>query len=329
MTRLSLLDLSPIAQGSDARTALLNSQALARHADRLGYHRYWMAEHHNLSGVASAATAVALAFVGQGTSRIRLGAGGIMLPNHAPLMVAEQFGTLACLYPDRVDLGIGRAPGTDQVTARALRRNLAASEDQFPRDVLELAAYFEEAAPGQPVRAVPGAGLHVPLYILGSSTYGAELAAVLGLPFAFAAHFAPDDLDRAVALYRSRFRPSEVLAAPYLMVGMNAFVAETDAEAEHLFTSLIQAFINLRTGNPGPLPPPRDDLAHIYPQELFHRMRAMRSVAAVGDRTTVRAAFETMIARTGADELVLTAQIFDQQSRLESFSLAMEAAEGL
>ena len=263
MTRFSLLDLSPIAQGSDARTALLNSQALARHADRLGYHRYWMAEHHNLSGVASAATAVALAFVGQGTSRIRLGAGGIMLPNHAPLMVAEQFGTLACLFPDRVDLGIGRAPGTDQVTARALRRNLAASEDQFPRDVLELAAYFEEAAPGQPVRAVPGAGLHVPLYILGSSTYGAELAAVLGLPFAFAAHFAPDDLDRAVALYRSRFRPSEVLAAPYLMVGMNAFVAETDAEAEHLFTSLIQAFINLRTGNPGPLPPPRDDLAHI------------------------------------------------------------------
>src|SRR3954471_9068751 len=256
MVPFSVLDLSPITEGSDAGQALRNSLDLARHVEALGYRRYWMAEHHNMPGIASAATAVALAHVAAATRRITVGAGGIMLPNHAPLMVAEQFGTLAALHPGRVELGLGRAPGSDQVTAHALRRNLAGDVDDFPRDVMELMNYFRPAEPGQRVRAVPGEGLEVPIWILGSSTYGAQLAAALGLPFAFASHFAPAMMMEAMAIYRERFRPSEQLAAPYVMLGANVTAAETDAEARYLFSSVQQSTLNMRTGRPGRLPPP-------------------------------------------------------------------------
>src|SRR5690606_26203063 len=257
---LSVLDLSPIVQGSTAGQALTNSLDLARHAEALGYARYWMAEHHNMAGVASAATAVALAHVAAGTSTIRIGAGGIMLPNHAPLVIAEQFGTLAALHPGRIDLGLGRAPGTDQIAARALRRTLVGDVDRFPNDVVELMAYFKPAQPGQALRAVPGEGQDVPLWILGSSLYGGQLAAALGLPYAFASHFAPEQMEQAVALYRAQFQPSEQLAKPYVMLALNVVAAETDAEARRLFTSLQQAFVNLRLGRPGQLPPPVDEL---------------------------------------------------------------------
>src|SRR5258706_6947697 len=260
MIPLSVLDLSPIPEGSDATQSLKNTLDLARHAERLGYLRYWLAEHHNMRGIASPATAVVIAHVAAGTSTIRVGAGGIMLPNHAPLMVAEQFGTLAALHPGRIDLGLGRAPGTDQLTMRALRRNLDATADDFPQDVLELMAYFRPAAPGQPIQAVPGAGLDVPIWILGSSLYGAQLAAALGLPYAFASHFAPAELKGATEIYRARFQPSLQLDEPYVMLGINVIAAPTDQEAARLFTSLQQAFVNLRTGRPGRLPPPVDDL---------------------------------------------------------------------
>ena len=260
MTKLSVLDLSPIVRGGDARQALDNSRDLAGHAERLGYTRYWLAEHHNMRGVASAATAVAIAHVAAGTKTIRVGAGGIMLPNHAPLVIAEQFGTLAALHPGRIDLGVGRAPGTDQITARALRRTLNGDIDAFPQDVIELMNYFGTARPDQAVRAVPGEGLDVPVWILGSSLYGASLAAALGLPFAFASHFAPAELDHALSIYRERFRPSPHLERPYAMAGLTVVAAQTDAEARVLFSSLQQAFVNLRTGNPGPLPPPVEDM---------------------------------------------------------------------
>ncbi|HTN84901.1 MAG TPA: LLM class flavin-dependent oxidoreductase [Sorangium sp.] len=250
MIPFSVLDLSPIVQGGDAAQALHNTLDLARHAERLGYRRYWLAEHHNMGGVASAATSVVIAHVAGGTSTIRVGAGGIMLPNHAPLVIAEQFGTLASLFPGRIDLGLGRAPGSDPLTARALRRNLAGDVDGFPQDVLELMGYFRPAEPGQPVRAVPGAGLDVPIWILGSSLFGAQLAAALGLPYAFASHFAPGQLMQAIALYRREFRPSAQLAQPRLMLGFNVFAAETDEEARRLWSSLQQAFINLRRGRP-------------------------------------------------------------------------------
>src|SRR5580698_2623255 len=259
MVPLSVLDLSPIVEGSDAGQSLRNSLDLARHAERLGYRRFWMAEHHNMPGIASAATAVALAHVGAGTSTIRIGAGGIMLPNHAPLLIAEQFGTLAALHPGRVDLGLGRAPGSDQVTARAMRRTLQGSGDEFPQDVIELMGYFQPAEPDQRVQAVPGEGLDVPIWILGSSTYGAQLAAILGLPFAFASHFAPAMMPQAIAIYRERFRPSAQLAAPNVMLGVNIVAAETDAEAKFLFSSLQQSFLNIRSGRPGRLPPPIED----------------------------------------------------------------------
>ena len=258
MVPLSVLDLSPIAEGSDAGQALRNSLDLARHVEALGYRRFWMAEHHNLPGIASAATAVALAHIAAGTDRIRIGAGGIMLPNHAPLVIAEQFGTLAALHPGRVELGLGRAPGSDQITARAMRRNLTNS-DEFPQDVVELMAYFQPVQPGQHVQAVPGAGLNVPIWILGSSTYGAQLAAILGLPFAFASHFAPGMMMEAMSIYRDRFRPSPQLAAPNVMLGVNIVAAETDAEARFLFSSLQQSFLNIRSGRPGRLPPPVED----------------------------------------------------------------------
>ena len=329
MAPLSVLDLSPIVQGGDAAQSLRNSADLARHAERLGYRRYWLAEHHNLPGIASAATAVVIAHVAAATSTIRVGAGGIMLPNHAPLVIAEQFGTLAALHPGRIDLGLGRAPGSDQITARALRRNLAGDVDGFPQDVLELIGYFAPAAPGQAVRAVPGAGLEVPVWILGSSLYGAQLAAALGLPYAFASHFAPADLEQALALYRSRFQPSERLQAPYVMLGVNVFAAETDAEARRLYTSLQQAFVNLRSGRPGLLPPPMEDFeARVDPMAKAMLDRAL-ACSIVGDADTVRDGLKAFLARTGADELMITAQIFDHAARVRSYEIAAGAHAAL
>jgi len=326
MADLSVLDLVPITAGGDAAEALRNSLDLARHAERLGYTRYWLAEHHNMPGVASAATAVVIAHIAGGTNRIRVGSGGIMLSNHAPLVIAEQFGTLAALHPGRIDLGVGRAPGADQMTVRALRRTMDPDPDAFPRDVIELMAYFRPAQADQRVQAVPGAGLDVPVWILGSSTYGAQLAAALGLPYAFAAHFAPADLDAALAIYRSRFKPSEALAKPYVMVAMNIVAAETDAEAFHLFTSLQQAFFNLRIGRPAPLPPPLPwgvGPDHPAAAGLFAEVLA-RSI--VGGPETVRAGLHALIARTGADEIMATAGVFDHHKRLRSFEIAASAA---
>ncbi|MBU8537830.1 LLM class flavin-dependent oxidoreductase [Falsiroseomonas tokyonensis] len=326
MTTLSVLDLSPIPEGSDAGQALRNSADLARHAEQLGYNRFWMAEHHNMPGIASAATAVALAHVATGTSRIRIGAGGIMLPNHAPLMVAEQFGTLAALHPGRIDLGLGRAPGTDQLAAQAMRRSLV-QEDDFPRDVMELLAYFEPEQPGQQLRAVPGAGLAVEAWILGSSTYGAQLAAMLGLPYAFASHFAPAQMRAAMEIYRARFRPSARLAAPHVMLGVNVVAAPTDAEARFLFSSLQQAFVNLRTGRAGKLPAPVEGFA----ERLDPRAQAMLdnalSCSIVGGPDTVRQGLQSLLAETGADELMVTAQVHDHAARLRSFGILAEAAQ--
>ena len=324
MTDLSVLDLSPIVQGGDASQALANSRSLAQAAERLGYRRFWLAEHHNMTGVASAATAVVIGHVAGGTSTIRVGAGGIMLPNHAPLVIAEQFGTLNALYPGRIDLGLGRAPGTDQNTARALRRGLSGDVDAFPRDVIELMAYFKPAQPGQMVQAVPGAGQDVPVWILGSSTYGAQLAAALGLPYAFASHFAPADMEAALSLYRSQFRPSEHLAKPYVMLGLNVVAADTDAEALRLFTSLQQAFINLRTGRPGPLPPPVDDIEAMIDPSAHFLLQQTLSRSVVGSPQTVQKGLGAFIARTGADEIMVTAQIFDHQARVHSFEITAQ-----
>ena len=328
MIPFSVLDLSPIVEGGDAGQALRNTLDLARHAERLGYRRYWLAEHHNMAGIASAATAVVIGHVAAGTATIRVGAGGVMLPNHAPLVIAEQFGTLEALHPGRIDLGLGRAPGSDQLTARALRRTLAGDVDEFPQDVLELMAYFRPE-PGQRVRAIPGAGLEVPIWILGSSLYGAQLAAALGLPFAFASHFAPDQMMTALQLYRSQFRPSEHAAKPYAMLGLNVFAAADDAEASRLFTSLQQAFVNLRRGRPGPLPPPVDDIeARLSPLERSMVAQSL-SCAVVGSPETVRRGLAAFIARTGADEIMITAQIFDHAARLRSFEIAAAAGAEL
>jgi luciferase family oxidoreductase group 1 len=326
MIPLSILDLAPVAEGSDVGQALRNSLDLARHAEALGYARFWMAEHHNMPGIASAATAVALAHVAAGTERIRIGAGGVMLPNHAPLLIAEQFGTLAALHPGRIDLGLGRAPGTDPIAARAMRRNLAGDVEQFPRDVVELLAYFAPEAANQMLHAVPGAGLDVPVWLLGSSTFGAQLAAMLGLPYAFASHFAPADLELAVTLYREQFRPSARLAAPYVMLGLNVFAADTDAEARRLFSSLQLAFVNLRSGRPGKLPAPVDDLE----ARLDPRARAMLDNAlacsVVGGPEAVRRGLQAFVDRTGADELMVTSQIFDHGARLRSFAILADCA---
>src|SRR5436853_5965285 len=305
MIPLSILDLSPITEGSDAGQSLRNSLDLARHVEALGYPRYWMAEHHNLPGIASAATAVALAHIAAGTSTVKIGAGGIMLPNHAPLMIAEQFGTLAALHPGRVELGLGRAPGSDQLTLRAMRRNLLAGPDQFPQDVVELMGYFRPAEPGQRLQAVPGAGLEVPIWILGSSTFGAQLAAYLGLPFAFASHFAPAMLMQAIAVYRERFRPSAQVTAPYLMLGLTVVAAESDAEARFLFSSLQQSTLNNRTGRRGRVPPPVAD----FDARLDPYARAIladsQACAIVGEADTVRRGLDDFISRTGADELMV------------------------
>jgi luciferase family oxidoreductase group 1 len=325
MVPLSVLDLSPIAEGSDAGQALRNSLDLARHVEALGFGRFWMAEHHNLPGIASAATAVALAHVGAGTDRIRIGAGGIMLPNHAPLVIAEQFGTLAALHPGRVELGLGRAPGSDQVTSQAMRQNLHGGADDFPQDVVELMAYFQPVQPNQAVQAVPGAGLSVPIWILGSSTYGAQLAAILGLPYAFASHFAPAAMMQAMSIYRERFRPSAQLSSPNVMLGVNIVAAETDAEARFLFSSLQQSFLNIRSGRPGRLPPPIADFEQRIDRYGAAMLADSLSCAIVGGPDTVRQGIEDFVARTGADELMVTANIFDHDKRKRSFEIVAQA----
>ena len=324
MIPFSVLDLSPIPEGADAAQALSNTRDLAQHAEALGYRRFWLAEHHNMPGIASAATAIVIGHVAAATSRIRVGAGGIMLPNHSPLVIAEQFGTLATLFPDRIDLGLGRAPGSDQITARALRRDMV-DPDTFPRDVLELQALFAPAGPNQRVRAVPGEGLEVPLYILGSSTFGGQLAAALGLPHAFAAHFAPAQMRDSMAIYRQTFRPSQQCAKPHMMVCLNVTAADTDAEARHLFTSVEQAFINLRTGMPGKLPRPIDDPDHTWEPREQMVLQSALSHAIVGSRDTVRRGLESFIGHYQPDEIVVTAMIHDHEARLRSFAIVAEA----
>ncbi|MGN6392335.1 MAG: LLM class flavin-dependent oxidoreductase [Gemmatimonadales bacterium] len=321
---LSILDLAPIVEGGDAAQALERSRDLAREGERLGYRRFWLAEHHGMPGIASAATAVVIGHVAAGTSTIRVGAGGIMLPNHSPLVIAEQFGTLASLFPGRIDLGLGRAPGSDQLTVRALRRSPLAAET-FPEDVVELMQYFRPPHPGQAVRAVPGAGLHVPIWILGSSLFGAQLAAELGLPYAFASHFAPHALMPALEVYRTRFRASAQLERPHVMLGVNVFAADTDAEGRRLFTSLQQAFVNLRRGHPGPLPPPEAGLFERLPPADVHLIEDMLSYTVAGSPETVRRGLEEIVARTGTDELMLTSQIYDYEARLRSFGIAARA----
>lgn len=329
MAALSILDLAPVPEGSTVGQALANTLDLARHGEALGYRRYWVAEHHNMPGIASAATAVVIGHVAAGTKTIRVGAGGIMLPNHSPLVIAEQFGTLAALHHGRIDLGIGRAPGTDMATARALRRNLEASVDNFPQDVIELMEYFAPALPDQRVRAVPGEGEDVKVWILGSSTYGAQLAAMLGLPYAFASHFAPAQMEHALDIYRSRFQPSQQLAEPHVMLGLNVFAAPTDEEARLLFSSLQQAFVNLRSGRAGRLPPPVAN----YHETLDTMPRAMLeqalSCAVVGSPETVREGVAAFLERTGADELMVTAQIYDHQARKRSYEILADVHAGL
>ena len=329
MIPFSVLDLAPVPQGSDLTRAFRNSLELAQTAEAAGFHRFWLAEHHNMPGIASAATAVVIGHVAAGTKTIRVGSGGIMLPNHAPLMVAEQFGTLEALFPGRIDLGLGRAPGTDQRTARALRRNLDSDGDSFPQDVVELQAYFQPAVPNQAVRAVPGAGLNVPIWLLGSSLFSAQLAAMLGLPFAFASHFAPGMMAEALHLYREGFRPSAHLARPHAMVGLNVFAADTEAEAARLMTSMQQQFLRLRRGNPGKLPPPVDSIdALAAPHERAGVDAALRCTV-VGTPESLGARLRDFVARTGADEVMVTAQIHDHAARRRSFEILGGALAGM
>ncbi len=325
MTKLSILDLAPIVEGSTAAQSFKNSVEIAQAGERLGYHRYWMAEHHNIPGIASAATSVLLAHVGAHTKTIRIGSGGVMLPNHAPLVIAEQFGTLASLYPGRIDLGLGRAPGTDGLTAQALRRTLTGGVDSFPNDVAELQGYFREPEPGQRLRAVPGAGLNVPLWILGSSLYGAQLAAHFGLPYAFASHFAPDDLPQALHVYRQNFRPSEQLDAPYVMVAMNLQAADNREEAELIVTSLMQSAINLARGAPTQLPPPIAGFAEGLGYSEKLATERFTTCMAMGDAEDVEKRLIEFKSQTNADEIILTAQIFDHQARLRAFEIAAQA----
>ena len=320
MTAYSLLDLVPVVQGGTVGQALANAADLAAHAEKLGFQRYWMAEHHGMEGIASAATAVVIAHVGHATSTIRIGAGGIMLPNHSPLQVAEAFGTLDALFPGRIDLGLGRAPGSDQRVARALRRTLDSDPNAFPRDVMELQSYF--ADDGQTgIRATPGAGAKPELWILGSSLFGAQLAAALGLPYAFASHFAPDALDQALAIYRRDFRPSAALARPHVMAGFNVFAADSDAEAELLASSQQQAFVALRTGNPRQLPPPvagyRESLGPQGARILDHVLEC----SAVGSASTVARGIAAFVARTGVDEVMVASAIYDHEARKRSLEI--------
>ena len=325
MTEFSVLDLAPVNEGETPAQALRNTLALARHAERLNYKRYWVAEHHNMTGIASAATAVVIGYIAGGTSSIRVGAGGIMLPNHAPLIIAEQFGTLESLYPGRIDLGLGRAPGTDQRTVAAMRRDPMASE-HFPQDVLELQALFRPAAPGQAVQAVPGAGLNVPLWILGSSLFGGQLAAELGLPHAFASHFAPDALLQSLQLYRQYFKPSAQLARPYAMPGITVIAADTDAEARFLFTTLQMRFTSMVRGQRGRLMPPIDDIETYWlPHEKQQAMR-MLTYSFVGSRAAIARGISAFLDATGADEVMVTSPIFDHAARLRSYEILAEAA---
>ena len=322
--RLSVLDLAPITEGSDAATALRHSLDLAQHAERLGYRRYWIAEHHNMPGIASAATAIVIAQVAAATRSMRVGAGAIMLPNHAPLIVAEQFGTLESLFPGRIDLGLGRAPGTDFATARALRRTLVSDPDAFPNDILELMSYFQPQ-PGQTVKAIPGVGLHVPIYILGSSLFGAQVAAAFGLPFAFASHFAPAQMMDALAIYRSKFRPSIALAEPYAILGVNVVAADSDEEARFLATSGRQAFANLRRGMPSTLPPPnREFEKDVVPYGRIP-LHEVTSIAMVGSPATVREGLEVFASQTAADELMVVSHIYDHAARVRSYELLAES----
>lgn len=323
MVPLSILDLVPVVLGETPREALQKSLELARHAERFGYTRYWVAEHHNMTGIASAATSVVIGYLASGTKTIRVGSGGIMLPNHSPLVIAEQFGTLESLYPGRIDLGLGRAPGTDRQTVRALRRDPRRA-DTFPQEVLELQAYLAKTEPGQPraaVRAVPGRGTEVPIWILGSSTFGAELAAALGLPYAFASHFAPDSLFEALEIYRSQFRPSKQLDQPYVMVGVNVVAADTDEEARRLFTTVQQSFTNLVRGAPGQLQPPVEDIeAYWSPAEKYQATRMLK-YSIVGSPKTVRGDLESFVTMTEADELMIVTSVHEHAARVRSYEL--------
>ena len=329
MVPFSVLDLSPVVQGGTIAQALQRTLELAQHVEKLGYKRFWLAEHHNMPGIASAATSVVMGHVAAGTSRIRVGSGGIMLPNHSPLVIAEQFGTLETLHPGRIDLGLGRAPGTDPTTARALRRGRSNNADAFPQDVVELQAYFRPVSEQQAVHAVPGAGLSVPIWLLGSSLFSAQLAALLGLPFAFAAHFAPEQLHEALKLYHREFRPSETLARPYAMAAVAVFAAETDEEAARLFTSLQQSFLNLRRGEPGPLPPPVDNMERYWSAEEQAGVDHAFGEAIVGSRQTVKEGIKAFLARTGLDELMITAAIYDPKAKHRSFEIVAEIRDSL
>ena len=329
MIPFSVLDLSPITEGASAADALRNTLVLARHVERLGYRRYWLAEHHNMPGIASSATALAIGHVAAGTRTIRVGSGGIMLPNHAPLVIAEQFGTLESLFPGRIDLGIGRAPGTDMTTARALRRDPGASAEHFPQDLAELRAYLSPSVPEQRIRAIPGEGLDIPIWLLGSSLYSAQLAATLGLPFAFASHFAPADLTPALEIYRSRFEPSEKLARPYAMCGVNIIAADSDQEAARLFTSLQQSFVKLRRGQPGKLPPPIEDFESFASPVEQAQVRHALACSFVGGPKRVKEGLAAFIQQSRPDELIVSGHIFDHQARLRSFSIAAEVREAL
>jgi luciferase family oxidoreductase group 1 len=328
MMHFSVLDLSPITEGSDAAQSFRNTLDLAQHAERWGFNRYWLAEHHGMPGIASAATSVLIGHVAGGTKTIRVGAGGIMLPNHSPLVIAEQFATLEALYPGRIDLGLGRAPGSDPATARALRRNLMSDADEFPRDVVELMDLMSDQ-PRQSIRAVPGTGAKVPVWILGSSLFGAQLAAMLGLPYAFASHFAPAQMMAAIQLYRETFKPSQQLARPYVMLGFNVFAADTDDEAQLRATSMQQAFVNLRSGRPARLPPPLPG----YRDKVGPAERALLdgvlSCATIGSPATVREGLRAFIERTGADELMITSQMFDHGARLHSYEIAAQVRREL
>ena len=323
MIPFSILDLSPILEGSDAAQSFINTLDLARHGERWGFQRFWLAEHHGMPGIASAATAVLIGHVAAGTSSIRVGAGGIMLPNHSPLVIAEQFGTLESLFPGRIDLGLGRAPGSDQATARALRRNLASDADQFPQDVLELMDYFS-VEQKRAVRAVPGAGLNVPIWILGSSLFGAQLAAALGLPYAFASHFAPAQMMQAITLYRATFKPSKHLVKPYVMLGFNVFAADTDEEAKLNATSMQQAFVNLRSGRPARLPPPMADYLRKIGLQERELLDQVLPCSAIGSAATVTRQLQDFIDRTSANELMITSQIFKHADRLRSYEITAE-----
>lgn len=328
MTDFSVLDLSPIVEGGDASRALAETTAFAQAADRLGFKRFWLAEHHNMPGIASAATAVVIGHVAGATKTIRVGSGGVMLPNHAPLVIAEQFGTLAALYPDRIDLGLGRAPGTDGETARALRRYFEAA-DQFPRDVLELQAFLDDPVEGQRVTAWPGAGTKVPIWLLGSSLFSAELAAHLGLPFAFASHFAPELLMQALQTYRAGFRPSKALAQPYAMAAINVFAAETDEAARRLSTSMQQAFAAVVTGKPGKVKPAVDDITTVLDARQIAAVESRLTYAAIGSRDTVRTKLADFAAQTGVDEVMVTGMVFDLNDRIRSLEITAEAVAGL